>query len=64
MADVVEKRRVHCARRHVSVFVVRWDNGSFSIKCSLLKACGDSCPYLENPDYKSEFRSSPEYKPG
>ncbi|GAH48117.1 unnamed protein product, partial [marine sediment metagenome] len=32
-------------------------------KCGLSKACGDSCPYLENPNYKSEYRSAPEYKP-
>lgn len=63
MATVVEKRRVHCSLRHVVACVVKLDDGSHSVKCSLLKACGDSCPYLKDPDYKSLFSRAPKYKP-
>jgi len=63
MARIVEKRRVHCPLRHVSAFVLKGDDGSVTVKCGLLKACGDSCPYLKDPNYKSSYRSSPEYKP-
>jgi len=63
MAKIMERRRVHCPIRHVSAFVLKWDDGSATIKCGLLKACGDCCPYLKNPDYKSPFRKAPEYKP-
>jgi len=62
MAKMVEKRRVHCPIKHVGAFVVKWDDKSFTVKCGLLKACGDSCPYLEDPYYTSPYRSSPEYK--
>jgi len=63
MTKIVERRRVHCPMRHVSAFVLEWDDGSFTIKCGLLKTCGGSCPYLKNPHYKNSYRSSPEYKP-
>jgi len=63
MAKMIERRRVHCPVRHVNVLVLKWDDGSHSVKCSLLRACGDSCPYLKDPGYKSSYRSSPEYKP-
>ncbi len=63
MAKIAEKRLVHCPLRHVSAFVIKQDDGSYSVKCGLLKACGDSCPYLSDPDYKSSFRRAPEYKP-
>lgn len=63
MAKIVEKRRVSCPVRHVGAFIVKWEDGSFTVKCSLLKACGDSCPYLKDPYYKSSFRRAPEYKP-
>jgi len=63
MAKIVEKRRVHCEKRHVGAFVIKRDDGSYSVKCGLLKVCGDSCPYLNDPDYKSLFRRAPEYKP-
>ena len=64
MAKTVERHRVHCPVRHVSAFVLKWDDGSHTIKCGLLKVCGDSCPYLKDPHYKSSYRSSPEYKEG
>ena len=63
MATIVEKRRAHCSLRHVSVSILKWDDGSHSVKCGLLKACGDSCPYLKDPNYKSQFKRAPEYKP-
>jgi len=63
MVKMVERRRVHCPIRHVGAFIIKWDDDSFSVKCSLLNACRDSCPYLKDPDYKSVFRRTPEYKP-
>ena len=63
MARLVEKRRVHCSIKHVDAFVVKYDDGSFSVKCGNLKACGDSCPYLKDPSYKSPFSRAPKYEP-
>jgi len=63
MAKIMERRRVHCPMRHVSAFVLKWDDESVTVKCGLLRVCGDSCPYLKTPDYKSLFRRAPEYKP-
>ena len=63
MAKAIEKRRVHCSVRHVGAFVIQWDDGSFTVKCGLSKACGDSCPYLKDPFYKSEYKRAPEYRP-
>ena len=63
MAKMVERRRVHCPIRHVGAFIVEYDDGSFSVKCANLKTCGDSCPYLEDPHYRSSYRRAPEYEP-
>ena len=63
MAKMVEKHRVHCPIRHVGALIIKYDDESFSVKCGLLKTCGDSCPYLKDPYYKSSFRRAPEYKP-
>ena len=63
MTKTVEKRRVHCSRKFVDAFVVRWDDGSSTVKCGLLKMCGDSCPYLKDPNYVSSFKRAPKYKP-
>ena len=62
MAKVVEKRRVHCSVKHVDAFIVKYEDGSFIVKCGNLKACGDSCPYMKEPDYKSTFSRAPEYE--
>ncbi len=62
MAKIVGRRRVHCSIRHVGAFVVKWDDGSSTVKCGLLKTCGDSCPYLKDPYYKSNYKRAPEYK--
>lgn len=64
MSRMVERRRVHCPIRHVGAFIVKYSDGSSVVKCSCLKTCGDACPYLENPNYKSKYRRAPEYKPG
>jgi hypothetical protein len=64
VTKIVEKHRVHCSIRHADAFIVKWDDGSFRIKCGLLKACGDLCPYLKDPDYKSPFGRAPKYAPG
>ncbi len=63
MATIVEKRRVHCEKRHVSAWVVKRDDGGSTVKCGLLKACGDSCPFLKDPDHKRQFRRAPAYVP-
>jgi len=62
MAKIVEKQRVHCSLRHVGAYIVKWDDGSFTVKCGLLKACGDSCPFLKDSEYRNPFRRAPEYK--
>jgi hypothetical protein len=61
MAKIVEKQRVHCSLRHVGAYIVKWDDGSYTVKCGLLKTCGDSCPYLKDPYYKSSFKRAPKY---
>lgn len=63
MAKIAEKRRVHCSIRHVDAFVVKRDDGSSTVKCGLLKVCGDECPYLRDSEYRSPFRRAPEYEP-
>jgi len=60
---MIERRRVHCPVKHVSVFILKWDDGSFAVKCGDLRSCGDSCPYLKDPNYKSPFRRAPKYEP-
>ena len=59
MARILEKRRIHCKERHVDAYVLKWDDGNSSVKCSLLKACGGSCPYSKDPDYQSKFQRAP-----
>jgi len=60
---MIERRRVHCPVKHISAFILKWDDGSFAVKCGDLKSCGDSCPYLKDPNYKSPFRRAPKYEP-
>jgi hypothetical protein len=57
-----EKKRVHCPVKHVEFFIVRMNDGSHTIKCCFRKACGDTCPYIDNPDYKNPYRRSPAFK--
>lgn len=63
MANVTRTRRVHCPLRHVNAFITEYEDGGHKVKCGLLRACGDSCPYLKNPNYRSEYKAAPEYKP-
>jgi hypothetical protein len=63
MAKLVEKRRVSCPIKHVVAFIVKYDDGSFVVKCSNNKVCGDTCPYLKDPNFKSAFKRAPDYKP-
>jgi len=63
MAKMVEERRVHCSTKHVDALAVKWDDRSLAVKCGLRKACGDSCPYLKNPNHVSLFKRAPAYKP-
>jgi len=62
MAKLIKTRRVHCPLKHINAFISEWDDGHSTIKCGLSKSCGDSCPYLKNINYKSEYKSAPEYK--
>ena len=62
MAKIIEKKRVHCSLRHVGAYIVKWDDGSYTVKCGLLKTCGDSCPYLKDPHYKTVYKRAPTYK--
>ena len=59
MAKTIEKRRVNCPTRHVTAYIMKYDDGSFTVKCSNAKMCGDSCPYLKDPDYKSPYKRAP-----
>lgn len=63
MAQMVEKRRINCPIKHISAFIIKYDDGSFTVKCGFLKACGDSCPYLKDPYHRSPYKRAPEYKP-
>ncbi len=63
MTEILKTRRVHCSTRHVNAFVTEWNDGRLTVKCGLSKYCGDSCPYLNDPDYKSEFGRAPKYEP-
>jgi hypothetical protein len=56
------KKRISCPIRHVSAYIVTHDDGGHAVKCVNLKVCGDTCPYLKDPDYKSEFRRAPSYR--
>lgn len=57
-----KKKRISCPIRHVSAYIVTHDDGSFAVKCVNLKACGEACPYVKDPDYKSEFKRAPVFK--
>jgi hypothetical protein len=63
MANVVERRRISCPIYHVNAYIVKLDDGSHIVKCTEKQRCGDACPFLKDPDYKSPFRRAPEYKP-
>ena len=57
-----EKKRVSCPIKHVNFYIVTHDDGSRKVKCVNSKVCNDSCPYLKDPDYKSEYKRAPAYK--
>ena len=63
MARIVERRRIGCPIHHVDAYIVKSDDGSHIIKCANKQRCGDTCPYLKDPDYKPPYRRAPEYKP-
>lgn len=63
MAKISEKRRAPCEKKHVGAFVLKWDDGSFTVKCGFLKQGADSCPFLKDADYRSQFRRVPKYEP-
>jgi hypothetical protein len=63
MASVVERRRISCPIYHVSAYIVRYDDGSHVIKCANKERCGNTCPYVKDPDYKPPYRRAPEYMP-
>jgi hypothetical protein len=63
MTELVEKRRVNCPIKHVAAFIVKRDDGTSTVKCGFLKQCGDSCPYLKDPDYVNSFKRAPRYEP-
>lgn len=63
MSKFIEKRRVSCPTKHVGAFIFKYEDGIFVVKCTNKNLCGDECPYLKDPDYKSAYRRAPEYKP-
>ena len=64
MSNIIEKRRVTCSTKHVNAFICKYEDGSFVVKCINKKRCGDECPYLKDPSYKSAFKRAPEYRSG
>ena len=60
---MTEKKRINCPIKHIAAYIVKHDNGSFEVKCTNIKICGDSCPYLKDPDYKREYKRAPDYSP-
>ena len=64
MPSLVEKRRISCSTRHVNAVICKYDDGSFVVKCANKKLCGDDCPYLKDPDYRSAYRRAPEFRSG
>jgi ssDNA-binding Zn-finger/Zn-ribbon topoisomerase 1 len=63
MASMVERRRISCPICHVNAYIVKFDDGSHVIKCTNKQRCGNTCPYLKDPDYRSPYRRAPEYMP-
>ncbi len=63
MASKVERRRISCPICHVGAYIVKFDDGSHVIKCANKQRCGNTCPYLKDPDYKFPYRRAPEYMP-
>ena len=59
---VTEKRRTNCPIKHINAYIVKYDDGSFKVKCSSAKTCGDSCPFLKDPDYRSPYKRAPQIK--
>jgi hypothetical protein len=59
---IVERRRVHCPLKHEDAIIIKKDDGSIVVKCVRSKECGDTCPYLTDPNYKSPFKRAPQFK--
>ena len=57
-----EKKRVSCPIKHVNFYIVTYDDGSHKVKCVNIKLCGDSCPYLKDPGFKTAYKRAPGYK--
>ncbi len=57
-----EKKRMSCPVKHVNFYITFKDDGTHNVKCVNLKICGDSCPYLKDPNYKSEFKRAPQFR--
>ena len=62
MAKIAKRRSVSCSIKHVNAFVLVDEDGKITVKCGALRTCGDTCPYLTDPDYKSPFKRAPQYK--
>jgi len=56
------KKRISCPIRHVNAYIVKHGDGGFTVKCVNVKICGDSCPYLKDPGFKSGYKRAPAYK--
>jgi hypothetical protein len=57
-----EKKRVSCPIRHVSFYIVKHEDGSYTVKCTNSKVCGDSCPYLKDRHYKARYKRAPAFR--
>jgi hypothetical protein len=56
VSRIVDKKRGHCEKRHVGAWKVKWDNGSSTVKYSLLKFVVISVPFQRMPTIKTRFR--------
>jgi hypothetical protein len=52
---MTERRRVHYPIKHVSVFVLKWDDGSFAVKCGDLKLVVIPAHTLRIPTIKAHL---------
>lgn len=57
-----QKIKKTCPIKHVNFYIVKHDDGTHKVKCVNANLCGDSCPYMKDPDYKYEYKRAPDFK--
>ena len=58
------KRKIKrsCPTKHVNFYIIQYDDGTHKVKCTDLKVCGDSCPFVKDPEYKHGYKRAPDFK--